>query len=306
MSNQDLVIIEERDHMLSCFFNSLLDFMDYEGPENHSDNKRKFKQYKETYRGRESWLGPDNKCSKDVIDKALIGNQKLYDSLQEKIMLLNRRCGQFSTDENLEIVKKPKRRKVWKDQGDELDIHKVYAGQLSEAWRTTVREAVSVKHSLITLFIDISGIATVDVFQSLWRSAVAVKMLDDLLKAGKSVRVIVGGASNGVYIGRNAPYTGCQAVTVKQYNESLSVDRLAAMSHLGFFRTFGFAAKHCSEKYSTSWGLGSSINMRQDTLPWNVQDDVKAGHTKVIIVPKSLNLDQAVQAIRALKQELAK
>jgi hypothetical protein len=285
-----------RDY-ISVHFPSVVELLEYENEFtiNHDIWNDHFKRG----RRRDGWYGPTTQTSEEVTRGALLGDKVLFEKhLDKMISELRKATGQFDANYTQKI-QKVKRRVKFNGYGDELDIHKVYQGQLDKAWRRTERVEVEQSTKLVTLFIQIAGIAKEDATKSLWRAATAVLLYEQLIAAGKSVKVVVGGTSNDV---TKKGHAMTVSVTVKEYNEKLSLQRLAAMCHLGFYRTFGFGAKAC-QPYKLEYSLGYSQDMTAATMPLQFQEDIHKGHAKFVMLDRCLNLDGAKTSLaNAYKQ----
>ena len=215
---------------------------------------------------------------------------------------INRECGAVSGD-YYQVIKSTKKVRVRRDFGDELDIHAIYTGQLDKAWSSMVRCPSEIEAPLVTLLINIGGLWSASVTDSLWRAAATLKIVDDLTKSGKSVKVIAGGISSNAIIGDSRPQT--TSIVVKNYNEQISVERLAAMTHLGFYRTFCFGAK-CAGKGRLSGGLGQTMDYSEESgmIPANIKQEIDEGKTKIVIVGKIMSGSGAVREIEKAKKQL--
>lgn len=310
MNNLDDAHVKVRGDMIGVHFDSVTELLAYELP-GDNPNRRGFKEYLSstlTKSGNRdgSWIGTTNKCNKDVIDHALLGDPQLYENLQGKIKQFRKAIG-IETVNYTQTIKRPKRKRIQSDQGDEVDIHAVYQGRADKAWRSHVREIVEMKYPLVTIMVDIHDVAAYDCTDSFWRAAVAVHLADELQAAGKSVKIVVGGISQNALSsrvsidGRTINYL-CDSIVIKNYNERLVPERLAAMTHLGFFRTFGFGAKSV-QPYQLSYGLGVSVDTTQKRFPVHLQEEVDAGHTKIVLIPRVRSLSGAIAAMgNAYKQ----
>lgn len=292
-------IVKENDSLVSVHFDSILDFMDHIET---GTNKREFIEYGERVLVgsslRERWFGPNCISSKEVFKSALLGDDDLLKSLESKISTLEKDSATCKTTS--QIVKKVKRKNVWSNAGDEIDIHKVYAGNYQNAWRKKEAIKIETKIQLVTLFIDIAGLSDASAVSSLWRAAVAVKLYRELLAAGKSVKIIVGGASEFAF--ENCTKDMTVGVVVKDYNQPLTDSRLAAMANLGFYRTWGFVAKTC-QQHKLAYGLGYSIPATDKTVPINLQEEIEKGHTKFVYLRKCDNSYSASESLKfAYKQ----
>lgn len=285
--------IRENEKQVSVYFDSLLELMDYTPPD---INQKRFDDYigKSHHPGYDrKWYGPTNKTSKDVINHALLGDEELYQNLQSKINELDRAVGKYTTDYT-QNIKKAQRKKYRSDFGDEIDIHKVYQGQCNVAWTKTKRVEVDQAHHLVSILVDYVGSSGENANDSLWRAAVAVKLVDDLLTAGKSVKLLCGSVCASAMEGSSKNLV--TSVVIKNYNEHLSMPRLAAMTHLGFFRTAGFAMM-CAQHRKAGYSLGYPQNLTYDNMPIHLKDDVEAGHTKYIPVGRISSLSSAIAGL---------
>ena len=298
----------EKYHMVdgkfvSVHFPSIVELMEHKLDEGNP-NKSEFKQYMTgghvSGRHGDEWLGPTCSSHDDVVRGALLGDNRLYTNfLLKKIDQLRQATGRLNKDYK-QAIKTAKRKPMFGAYGDEIDIHKVYQGRLDSAWRRTKRIETHKETKLVTLFVQIAGTARYSAVDSLWRAAVAVLLMEDLLNAGKSVKIVVGGTSTDV---TTQGHTMTVSITVKEYNEKLSLEKLAAMSHLGFYRTFGFASKAC-QPYELTYGLGSSIDMPPSRMPIQFREDIHKGHSKFIVLNRCLNSTEAVRSINSALEQM--
>lgn len=298
-------IILEDEKMVSVCFNSISELMDYEQePDVDSYNRKRFEKYigrtstNETFRPRE--LGPYNSTRKEVIEHALLGHPEMFKKLKVMMKQLDQATGKNTMDyeQNISVVKRMRKRDYF---GDELDIHKVYQGQLDKAWERRQRIEVDSKMHLVTILIDYVGNWDENATNSLWRSAVACRIAEELESAGKTVKIMVGSMTNSpMQYDRRKSAT---SIVIKDYNQPLNLERLAAMTHLGFFRTFGFAAL-CAHKYKVNSGLGYSDNIRADNLPIQLAKEVDAGHTRFVHIGRASTLDQAIRYLEGCYNQL--
>ena len=289
-----------KGNFISVHFDNTTDLLDYKLPRDYpKENHRTFKDnVMSGGKSGGSWLGPTVESPKDAIEKSLIGDHQLYRRyLLPKIEKLRK---EIKAEDIAQIVESPRRFRTFKNSGDELDIHRVYQGQLDKAWSTTYHKKEKREINLITLFIQIQGVALVDAKDTLWAAAVAVMLSDQLTKLGKSVKIIVGGASKSVTYKQHGI---CVSATVKQYNERLTLERLAAMSHIGFYRTFGFGAKAC-QPYAVDPTLGRSYDMTPADYPLQLQDEIHRGHSNVILVPRAHSESAAKRSYEMVTKKL--
>lgn len=149
--------------------------------------------------------------------------------------------GQRRMEEELNAFDVPtprsiKRKGIWADQGDALDIHRVYSGQLDSAWRRTVRHPRPASQSLV-IAVPMMITAQESSEKLFWCGAAALKLCDVLTKAGYNVSLI---GTQGTY---HAGRTAYDSVYIKHSHEPLDVAALVvSVAFPGFARTVGFRA----------------------------------------------------------------
>lgn len=296
----DTTVIDKERRITSVHFNSMHELMDFVPT---IRNRSQFEEPRDErdHRGAR-WYGAGNRNGKDVIKHAMIGWQEGYRQLQSMLKQLD---ADGNAREELAVVEKRRRKRYKTDQGMELDIHAVYKGNLSRAWTNIKTEVVDRQHKLITLMIDVGGTASEDVDSSLWRAAVAVKLTDALITSGKSVRIVVGSLAHGVYP-RQYNYRTTTSIVVKQYNEPLTLERLAGMSHLGFHRVFNFMARAAHAEWTCSSGYGGSVDGlgRVQNMPCQMKEEVNQGHTHYVYLERARDMRSAQRSIKQALQTL--
>lgn len=247
------------------------------------------------------WLAPTNKNTKDVINHALLGDEILYNRLRGMVDLIDAEVGKNTTVYRQHVTK-VKRIRKHDTFGDELDIHKVYQGKSEIAWERRVRTTSNEEHNLVTILVDIGGVGDDDVIDSLWRAAATLKLVEDYESAGKSIKIIVGSVAMKAFQQRPGVLI-TQTITVKNYNERLPLQRVAAMCHLGFHRTFSFAGR-LSQPDEISFTYGRSIPITEQLMPIELKREIDSGTTKLIIVPRYDSKYGAIATIRKVYDEL--
>ena len=123
-----------------------------------------------------------------------------------------------------------RRRGRWTDAGDEIEMQRVYAGDLEHAWRRTMRTSGR-GPARVRILVDSIASAGVDADRMRWRGVAALVLADALTGAGYSVQnesVMVGSGYGGEYRG---------SVIVKDYQSPLDLSALAATTAMpAFFR----------------------------------------------------------------------
>lgn len=290
---------EENEKLVSVHFDSILDLIEGDFPE--CANKKRLKDIMSNLKCDSNFYGKTNKTYRQVIDHALIGDSVLMENLEQKIKILRDVLGK-NTREYDQKVKSQKRKRRFDNDGDELDIEKVYNGELDTCWSRTEKIEFDKDHKFVTLFIENGGLSNVGVESSFWRAAVSVFLTEELEKAGKTVRIIVGSCSRQSIVGSWRMMT--QSMTVKEYNQRVSLERIAAMTHIGFFRCVGFAMRLAC-KHVIDYSFGYTEKISSNTYPLQLQKQISKGNMRLIHINSATSQWQAIDAIEyAYKQFL--
>jgi hypothetical protein len=291
------------DNLVSVHFDSIVDYMNTSPcPENAELYAKLTSRTTTSAAYLRGWYGPNATTYQEVTNLGLIGDKELFNSLQDKIDKLREALGMHKRDYSASIKEK-RRIRERASQGDELDIHSVYQGRLDVAWGRTRRIEMDQETKLVTLLIDNEDNANVNAEDTLWRAAVSVLLTEELEAAGKSVRIITYGASSGSFLGSRKNCT--VTITIKDYNTSLSLDRLAAMTHIGFGRGPGFAAM-AMQPYKVHRHLGGSVRYSDRLIPLQLKPEIEKGHTKVIYLGKANRLFQATDILSEATNRLTR
>lgn len=129
-----------------------------------------------------------------------------------------------------------KRRAIFGDYGDELDIHKVNSGDNSTAWRRrSPRARIGVKN--IRLLVNLSQSCGVGASKSKWVGIAALAIADGLEIAGYNVAIDAVMGSRGVTNKESCAFV----VPIKPYDAPLDITGLSAATCFpGFWRGPGF------------------------------------------------------------------
>lgn len=289
-------VTKESASMVSVHFEGVTELLDFTPPENQ---KKNFYANLKTRRRKASWYGRGNSVASEVIDKALLGDPYLYGLLSAHIAELDKLTG-YHTRDYTQVIQQVKRRKIKDAYGDELDIHKVYQGRMDTAWTRTERIEVGSKQHLVTLLIDLGGHAGQNAADSVWRAAIAVKLVRELEQAGKSVRIVAGLASRGAFKWEDKTLTA--TINLKVYNQQITLERLAAMSHFGFMRTFCFAGFY-AQKHALHGHLGAPVSL-QKSIPIQLQKEIDKGHTKFVYIGQAMNSSSALTHLKKAYEQM--
>lgn len=149
-------------------------------------------------------------------------------------------------------AKSMRRRQAWLEEGDSLDVDKVFASSDKPYRGTFKREATGPRD--VSLVGIIGGSARRGADELFWQGACAAVLSDLLEDAGYSVRLsgadCVGGSFGGCFVNETV---------LKDYSEPLRLDTVAAvLAHAGIYRTFGFR-NICQQPVKVDSSLGRSL-----------------------------------------------
>jgi hypothetical protein len=128
------------------------------------------------------------------------------------------------------------------EQGDDLDIHRVYRGELDQAWEYRKRGCRSSVGRHITIVCNIAANCSIKASQLFWRGASALRLAETLESAGYSVRIVAGMGTRGIDTKDNV--NSGYLFEIKSPEQPVDVANLAAIVCLpGYFRIIGFGMK---------------------------------------------------------------
>lgn len=171
-------------------------------------------------------LGADASCVDVARALAINGDPDGLERLTENMD----RLGQMDRPRSI------RRRRARGDQGDELDIQRVYSGRLDDAWsRREPRLSFAPRRVTITVTAACAGMHNSDTL--FWRGAAAVRLADLATEAGYNVEILmfVGGKRGTAGFDRVSCY-----VTAKAFGAPLDMALLSGcVCHPAFFRSIG-------------------------------------------------------------------
>lgn len=146
-----------------------------------------------------------------------------------------------------------RRRMVRADQGDELDIHSVYRGDLDHAWTSRKRKHTRTKLT-VRIVAQTNLLADMSANELFWRGAAVVKLSDALTEAGYNVEII--GALASRKVDRNENIDFLCTFPLKEASMPLDTEQLAGViCNAGFHRLFGFRAYGALADWNYKTGL---------------------------------------------------
>lgn len=154
-----------------------------------------------------------------------------------------------------------RRRRRWTDQGDTVDMARVWAGRSEVAWqrcaRTTTRAPAPV-----TIALNLAQSFVTPAEQLFWRGAAALLLADALTEAGYNVEIEAWNTVSDIQDGRSKPTDFAVGVTVKDARAPLDLNALAVSCAFGgFFRVEIFQAA-CALPLAVDAGLGAPQKFR--------------------------------------------
>lgn len=177
-------------------------------------------------------------------------------------------------DEKLSRLEAPRvqsvrRSQVWSDQGDTINMDKVYAGSLETAWRTSKRQSRNVPPSFrIVVSTGISADVSADVL--FWKGAAAIKLADALTEAGYNLEIVAVNLATpmGTHLKGNK-YPWAHEIKIKDFQAPFDRNTLGiAIAHPGFTRAGVFTVKYrdYSANYNVGWGLSAPGHVEGKTM----------------------------------------
>lgn len=135
-----------------------------------------------------------------------------------------------------------KRRLIQDDHGDEIDIHKVYGGDLDHAWSRKSRKQ-RFAPPVITLVAPIGGNCSKTPEELFWRGAAVAKLCDLLSTAGYNVEIIASCCAYGLVGSGDKRSLYGDIVQIKESSQPLDLAGVAStICYPGFMRFAMFKA----------------------------------------------------------------
>lgn len=193
-----------------------------------------------------------------------------------------------------------RRRLRWQDEGDDIDITRVYSGDLDRAWLGTNREQrYDPTHGMLTIICNISANGSREANEFFWRGAAALALAHAAEASGRRVEILAyrwsasAYGAKGMFQSRDYPSVGLW-LHVKHAGHWISVDRIAAALCLaGTMRHGFFYRQECSRHAASDFHGRSQIHPPpMDFLPFKVQPE------SCIVVTDIWTQDQADAFLR--------
>lgn len=173
--------------------------------------------------------------------------------------------GQKLRGEDLPIAIDRKRRQVWADDGDTLDIDRAMQGQWDTAYRATKRKWLPNRMN-VTIMASFGINYASDKNEYFATGAAMVYLADILQTAGYAVKLVACDLTGFHLTSAKSTYTSCNVV-LKDFHEPLRLDLAASIvCHVGVYRSFVFS--ECRYTPDTIDGFGTSITWAKVKEPF--------------------------------------
>lgn len=222
---------------------------------------------------RKSWLGikgyqPFLKAYKEGWQAGAAELLKLTDTLPE----IETRC--------------IKRKRIKTDQGNHLDIHRVYAGRLDTCWDARTKKQVKGRKSISFIFFGNINCFS-DSSEILYRGGVAVQLASLYQKAGYNVSIH--SLYSLKYIEKNnQDRDHYYFLPVLPMGSRPSIEKMAACALAGVFRVFGFRCIEQTEtRITCNYGTSKpcSLQTLKDILPASLPID----RDNLVFIPQNVD-----------------
>lgn len=242
-------------------------------------NAREVKRTQDADYGSRDWFGPDLTGKSGAAARALYASGWMQGAA--KIAALK----PAEVAQPMSIRRRVKR----SDQGDTLDIHAVYAGNLDRAWFRAKRAARAGRKN-VTIIAPINIACSYSTDQVFWRGAAVAKLADLLADAGYNVGIV--GAMISTDVDNNGTIDMVHTIDLKRTDQPLDVPNLAAaLAHTGFFRSVGFTViGSLDAEINGCFGMNQPATM--DRMLTSLAEEYVAHGDNAIACPYT-TLDQA-------------
>jgi hypothetical protein len=170
-----------------------------------------------------------------------------------------------------------RRRRVWRDHGDSIDMDRVRMGRLDSAWEATGTRVVTAPRR-VRVICQIGAVGLVDADEMFWRGAAACKLAESLISAGFDVAIYGASYSKLLTTTGNPPYT-LQTFAIKPYSVPFDLANVAGVTALpGFFRALLLNWRAMFAEMP----IEGSISNTKEHLHVEYLDDVDAGEVAFV------------------------
>ena len=183
---------------------------------------------------RPEWYGLENEMEGDTCEFRVM-TRLMREGWENGVNLMS----EVESQIELPQARSLKRRRIRSDQGDDVDMQRIYSGNLDTAWSKMKRQFCRGPMRL-RIVIDAISIGGVDADDMKWQGVAAMKLTDVLTAAGYSVQVESAFHGKGGRSAQEGDGERDLRVIVKNYSSPLELHTLATTTALpGFFRCLG-------------------------------------------------------------------
>jgi hypothetical protein len=195
---------------------------------------------------KQDWFGVPSGQGDEVITALIDGYQPGVELVEQLLATM---------PDDLAPPADARRRRVWGDFGDSVDMQRVYGGQLDRAFQRPRRQATRAPR-IVKLMVACNAGWEQLARTVAWRGAAAVALAHKLTAAGYAVEIVGSFTSEMVHPNAPAPHLHLE-VMLKQAGAPLDMSTLCgALTVLGFSRYVNFAVRrHSNYKVSTTYGV---------------------------------------------------
>lgn len=279
------------------FYRELADFLADNDPSvscgiSHSDNRMTAKRldYINWFRTKRGWSPQDwNETERLLKEGWAEGREKGRKAL-----------------EDLKMARLPSLRKkvFWGEQGSQIDMRKVYQGQLNRAWkqlRPVDTDSLKRRGQAVTILVNIGANCGTDADDMFWAGATASWMVEALEESGRTVRVVCYGKSVNNLTSGTCKDTAW-AIVLKEYGEEVDYNNLwFTTANAGFFRRYVFELYGRSPLGTVAEGLGQSTSISGNEFSHEM-DMSGEGSEVVIHLGSVFSKNSAIHKIDELKR----
>jgi len=240
---------------------------------------------------RHNWHGLENDAKRDEPGCAAV-RRLITQGWERGVALMQ----EVAASVDLPTPQSIRRRRVWGDFGDEVEMQRVWQGNIDMAWQRMSKTS-GLGPQRVRIVVDSVAHAGLGADTMRWRGVAALRLADALTEAGYSVQV-------------ESAFEACSPesyrlrVIVKQYTDPLDLSSLAATAALpGFFR----ALIHQWQYYISKGYIPSCGYNVQSLDPANFVDPNDEGSAMFVASQKLKSAEDAsnwvTECIRSLQPE---
>lgn len=252
---------------------------------NNQNSLDEWRKYKDN-----NWMGLKGEAKKD--ETSFDATRRLIrDGWRKGVDLMS----EISKDISLPAPRMIRRAQRWMEQGDDVDMQRIWSGNLEQAWRGTHRDFRSGPQR-VRLLIDAIETGGEDADTMRWKGVAALKLADALTEAGYSVQIESVIHCPDSSEGGKHKFT-CRVI-VKDYTSPVDLLTLAATTAMpAFFRSLIHYWGLKVAKHHRSWGVSYNVSIKLKPEMFADEHDNAAA----FVLPRTItNAQKAGEAIESI------